>query len=231
VLDLTHAATVLLQAGPQAGLHAALQTGHTLADTLVTKTVTTEPGIFTKITTVASGLMTIALLVLAVALTPAAWSFRKTYRKVNHLLDRVYGDVQPLVRSASLVAEDAREVMTIVKGDVRQVQQTVAAANDRLVRAVRETERRIEDFNALLEVVQDEAEETFVRTASAVRGVRTGLGQVLDSRDREEEEYDDGYHTDGPGHARGAVGGPARADESAAAGRPRIRPHRADEPA
>jgi uncharacterized protein YoxC len=178
--DLTQVAALLLQAG------------HVLPDTLVTKQVTAEPGIFTKITSIASGLMTIALLVLAVGLVPAAWNFRKTYKKVNDLIDRVYGDIAPLVRSASMVAEDAREIVSIVKGDVRQVQQTVAAANNRLLKAVKQAEAQIDQFNALLEVVQSEAEDTFVRTASTVRGVRTGLERVLDP----EEDFEDGYDSD-----------------------------------
>jgi hypothetical protein len=43
----------------------------------------------------------------------------------------------------------------------------------RLHQAVALSERRLNEFNALLEVVQQEAEQMFVSTASAVRGVRT----------------------------------------------------------
>lgn len=208
---LTGAATLLIQVG------------RTLPDTLVTKQVMTEPGMFSKITSIASGLMTIALLVLAVGLVPAAWNFRKTYKKVNELLDKVYGDVAPLVRSASMVAEDAREIVGIVKGDVRQVQQTIAAANTRLLKAVREAEERLDQFNALIEVVQEEAESTFVDTAATVRGVRTGLGRVLES---DEEEFDDGddaaiRRRDG-GTARDALDTGSAPDPA----RPRRRPRR-----
>ncbi|HEY8309972.1 MAG TPA: hypothetical protein VIG47_05415, partial [Gemmatimonadaceae bacterium] len=141
---------------------------------------------------------------------PAAWNFRKTYKKVNDLLDRVYGDVAPLVRSASIVAEDTREIVAIVKGDVRQIQQTVAAANARLLKAVKEAEARLDEFNALIEVVQDEAESVFVNTASTVHGVRTGLAQVFDNT----EEFEDG--DDRIGYAPGTAGqnsatGPKRA--------------------
>jgi uncharacterized protein YoxC len=202
---LTEAATLLMQVG------------RTLPDTLVTKQVTTEPGTFSKITSIASGLMTIALLVLAVGLVPAAWNFRKTYKKVNDLLDRVYGDVAPLVRSASMVAEDAREIVSIVKGDVRQVQQTVAAANSRLLKAVREAEERLDQFNALIEVVQEEAESTFVDTAATVRGVRTGLSRVLEPD--EEELYDGDDAAIRSGDAPGALDAPG-------ATRPRRRPRR-----
>jgi hypothetical protein len=109
-----------------------------------------------------------------------------------------------------MVAEDAREIISIVKGDVRQVQQTVAGANARLLKAVREAEERLDQFNALIEVVQEEAETAFVDTASTVRGVRTGLTRVFEP---EEEFYD------GDNGAAGAAG----ASEAA---RPRRRPRR-----
>jgi uncharacterized protein YoxC len=201
--DMTHVTALLIQ------------TAHVLPDTLVTKQVPAAVGTFEKITSVASGLMTIALLVLAVGLVPAAWNFRKTYKKVNDLLDRVYGDVAPLVRSASIVTEDAREIVAIVKGDVRQVQQTVAAANARLLKAVKEAEARLDEFNALIEVVQDEAESAFVNTASTVHGVRTGLAQVFDNR----EEFEDGG--DRSGTTTGATGPNATS-------RPRRSPRRRD---
>jgi uncharacterized protein YoxC len=190
-----------------------IQAAHVLPDTLVTKQVPAVVGTFEKITSVASGLMTIALLVLAVGLVPAAWNFRKVYKKLNELIDRVYGDVAPLVRSASIVTEDAREIVAIVKGDVRQVQQTVAAANARLLKAVKEAEARLDEFNALIEVVQDEAESAFVNTASTMHGVRTGLAQVLDNT----EEFEDGG--DRGGTAAGAFG-------PRTTGRPRHTPRR-----
>ncbi len=66
-----------------------------------------------------AALATVALLVLAVGLVPAAWNFRKTYKKVNELIDRVYGDITPMVRSASVVTEDAREIVASFKGDAQ----------------------------------------------------------------------------------------------------------------
>lgn len=192
---MLHVTTLLLQAA-----------AHVLPDTLVTKQVPAAVGTFEKITSVASGLMTIALLVLAIGLVPAAWNFRKTYKKVNDLLDRVYGDVAPLVRSASIVTEDAREIVAIVKGDVRQVQQTVAAANARLLKAVKEAEARLDEFNALIEVVQEEAESAFVSTASAAYGVRTGLAQVFDNR----EDFEDGDDGNAGAHGPAGANTPAR---------------------
>lgn len=51
-----------------------LQQIATLPDTFITRQVTADPGMFQKVTSVAQGLMTVAVLVLTVALVPAAWS-------------------------------------------------------------------------------------------------------------------------------------------------------------
>ena len=143
-------------------------------DTVLMRQVGQDPGWFEKVSAVASGLMTIAILVLAVALVPAAWNFRKSYAKWNELLDRVYGDINPIMRHASSITDNVNYITTSLRADVQQVNQTLTTANQRVLEAVRVTERRLQEFNALLGVVQQEAEDTFVSTASVVRGVRTG---------------------------------------------------------
>ena len=157
-------------------------------DTVLMRQVGQDPGWFEKATAVASGLMTIALLVLTVALVPAAWNFRKSYAKISDLLDRVYGDVNPLMRHASAIADNVNYITTSVRTDVQQVNATIAAANQRLQQAVALTEERLNEFNALLAVVQQEAETMFVATASTVRGVRTGAAAL------HHEDFDDGAY-------------------------------------
>jgi uncharacterized protein YoxC len=153
-----------------------LQQAAVMPDTIVTKAA--DPGLFAKVAAVASSLMTIALLVLAVSLTPAAWNFRKSYKKWNELLDRVYGDINPIMRHASSIADNLDYITTSIRTDIQQVNATVAAANQRLQQAVSVTEERLTEFSALLEVVQHEAEQLFVSTASAARGVRAGAASL-----------------------------------------------------
>jgi uncharacterized protein YoxC len=157
-----------------------LQVGSTLPDTQVVRQVTADPGLFQKVTSVASGLMTISILVLTVALVPAAWNFRKSYAKINDLLERVYGDINPIMRHASSIADNVNYITTSLRADVQQVNQTLTTANQRVLQAVKVTERRLQEFNALLGVVQEEAEDAFVSTAATVRGVRTGAERYQD---------------------------------------------------
>ena len=151
-----------------------LQAAAALPDTIVTKQVATERSWFEKVTSVASGLMTISILVLTAALVPAAINFRNSYKKINDLMDRIYGDINPLMRHASSVADNLDYITTSIRVDVQQVNQTIATANQKLMEAVELTERRLNEFNALLGVVQQEAEDVFVSTAATIRGVRTG---------------------------------------------------------
>ena len=171
------------------GAHWLLQAAQALPDTIVTKQIQPEASTFEKITSYASGLASIALLVLAVALVPAAWNFRKSYAKVSDMLDRIYGDINPLMRHASTIADNVNYISTSVRVDIQQVSQTIAAANQKIVASVEAAEDRIKELNALLAVVQEEAEGVFISTASTLRGVRTGIHEAFEK----EEELDGRY--------------------------------------
>jgi len=177
------------------GSHWLLQVAGSLPDTIVTKQVTVEPGLFQKITTYASGIASIALMILTIALVPAAWNFRKSYAKISDMMDRIYGDINPIMRHASTIADNVNYITTAVRVDVQKLSQTVAAANQKLMSSVELAEDRIKDLNALLAVVQEEAESAFISTASTVRGVRTGIHEALDK----EESLDGRYIEDEPG--------------------------------
>ena len=194
-----------------------VQRASALPDTVFTKQIASVPSTFDRITGIASGLLTIAFFIFVAAAVPAAWNFRKSYRRVNKLLDRIYGDINPIMRHASTVADNISYITTSLRADVQQINATIAGANERLQQAVLITERRLGDFNALLRVVQEEAEQMFVSTASAVRGVRTSASALseaaggtkfatqdeddldqleLDSEIDTEEEPFDGYDSD-----------------------------------
>ena len=174
------------------GAELLLQAARTLPDTIYTKQIVAEPGFWNKVTSVASGVMTITVIILTVALVPAAWNFRKSYKKVSDMLDKVYGDINPLMRHASAVADNVDYISTAIRVDVQQVSQTVAAVNQRLQQAVAAAEDRINQLNALLDVVQEEAESAFVTTASTIRGVQTGINQAFDEEDWSDGDYDEG---------------------------------------
>lgn len=213
----------------------------TLPDTLVMKTVAAERGWFETMSGIASGVMSLTLLGLAIFLAPAAWSFWKTFRKMQALLDRVYADINPLTHHAANIADNLDYITTSIRNDVQKVNATIASANRRLHQAVTTTESRLNEFNALLHVVQQEAEQAFVSTAAAVRGVRTGAAtfsdahderyHAVDSSDEEGEDSDDNDESDGNDEERerddpAATATGHRGDRDDAADRPRGAPAR-----
>lgn len=171
-LTLPQILEALAQAVPPGGAAAAPRA---LPDTIVTIQLPVAQGLFGQARAVASGLVTLAVLVLTVALVPAAWNFRKSYQKVNSLLERVYGDVNPIMRHVSTITDNLNYITTAVRVDVQQLQATVASTSARLSESLAAAEHRLAEMNALLDVVQREAEEVFVTTASAMRGIRTGV--------------------------------------------------------
>jgi uncharacterized protein YoxC len=213
-----------------------LQQAATLPDTVVLKA--TERGWFETLTGIASGVLALTILGLAVVLGPAAWSFWRSFRKVRELLDKVYADVTPLTRHASNIADNLDYITTSIRSDVQQVNATIALANRRLQQAVQVTETRLNEFNALLHVVQQEAEQAFVSTASVVRGVRTGAAEfgrdaaddtvILEIEDQEgaydgdDGELDEGGSPDPGDREIGEGDEPFRS----APARPRLRPRR-----
>jgi uncharacterized protein YoxC len=167
------------------------QVARAFPDTLYTKQVVAEPGVWEKITSTASGVMTITVIVLSAALIPAAWNFRKSYKKISDMLDKIYGDINPLMRHASAIADNVDYITTSIRVDVQQVSQSVAAVNQRLQEAVSGAESRMRQLNALLDVVQEEAESAFVTTASTIRGVQTGINQAFDQEELFDGDYDE----------------------------------------
>ena len=199
----------------------------TLPDTVVMKTVATGRGWFETVTGIASGLMSLTLLVFTIFAAPAAWEFWKTFRKTREMLDRVYADINPLTRHASNIADNLDYITTSIRTDVQHVNAAIAALTRRLNQAGELTETRLNEFNALLQVVQQEAEQAFVSTAAAVRGVRTGAATFGGMDDDADElasggiEHGDDSESDEDSIGNERHGGPPRG--SGAAARPRLR--------
>jgi len=201
--------------------------GATHPDTVVTKLVAAPRGGFETVLGAASVVTAIALLILTVGAATATWWLWRSYRNVRALLDRVNADVAPFMRHASSIADNVNYVTTAIRSDVEQVNATIAAANRRLHQAVEVTEQRLGEFNALLQVVQQEAEQAFVSTAAAVRGVRTGAA-ALSGLDDElenggEEHGDDDESDEEPLDEQRSTRGSARGQPAA---RPRLRSRR-----
>jgi hypothetical protein len=153
----------------------------TLGDTVIMKQAPSDPGWFEQTTQVLDAVLTLTFIALAAAVIPAALNFRKSYKKISELLDRVYADVNPIAHHASRIAENVDYVSTAIRADVQRASALVGDAERRLQKAVARAEMRARELEALLEVAQGEAEETLVTAAAAVRGVRASVASLGDA--------------------------------------------------
>ena len=135
------------------------------------------------LTSIASVVIALALIALSVALIPAAWNSRKIYKRINEVLEGTNDRTRPIFKHAEAAADNVNYITSAIRQDVEQFKQTLDTAQLRLNRASEQMQERIDHFNALLRVVQEEAEDLFIDTASTVRGVRAGARALNDDLD------------------------------------------------
>ena len=94
--------------------------------------------------------------------------------QLKRLLGSIQRNVQPVTDRARVAAENVEYITALVRQDVQKVRASVSGLSERLGEASERMEERVEEFNALMDVVQDEAESVLLDTAAIVRGVRAG---------------------------------------------------------
>jgi len=150
----------------------------TLPDTIIARTIP-DRGVLEW----TSGLLEILVLLLAVgalaSLILLLTAMRDGVKKLNGTLQGLTDETRPMLSSARAIVEDARDMVATVKRDVGTVSGAAAAMGDTIREAADVTAQRIDEVNAVLDVVQEELEETAITAMSAVRGVRLGAREML----------------------------------------------------
>jgi len=88
---------------------------------------------------------------------------------------RMHAFVRALEQMAGPAIDDVRQLIGAIKGEADALVGTSRDIRERIVRAADAAERRLSDLDALVEVVQEEMEETVVDAAATIRNVRRGV--------------------------------------------------------
>jgi hypothetical protein len=156
---------------------------------------------------VAQIVLAIALLAVGLGLLFAALKVKALMKKLEEQGQKLRVDLAPAIRNVTTVTENASAVSKSVRGDVDRLSASVTAATEKLKEAAQVAEERVGEFNALIGVVQEEAEQLFIGGAAAIRGVQAGretfrrfrsgereyLGEVTVEEDEEDLDDDDRY--------------------------------------
>jgi len=127
-------------------------------------------------------------LVAAFAVVVLLLQLRRLGIQIERMGRELNGKVDPVVEKSRTVAANLEFISASVRTDVEQVTGSVRKLSERLEQASNHMEARIDEFNALMEVVQGEAETTFLDTASTVRGVKAGARRLSGRSDPEHPE-------------------------------------------
>jgi len=122
-------------------------------------------------------IIVVAVAVVALALVAAATLLR-VGGAVREMRIGVRQNLGPVSDRARSISDNVEFITQALRTDVERLNTSVKALTDRLQLASERMEERIEEFNALMEVVQNEAEDIFLDTASTVRGVRAGARSI-----------------------------------------------------
>ena len=129
------------------------------------------------------GLLEILVLLLAVgalaSLILLLTAMRDGVKQLNGTLERLTNATQPMLSNARAIVEDARDMVATVKRDVSTISGAAAAMGETIRDAADTTAQRIDEVNAVLDVVQEELEEAAITAITAVRGVRLGARELL----------------------------------------------------
>lgn len=149
-----------------------------LPDTIIARTIP-DRGILEW----TNGLLQMLVLVLAVgallSLILLLKAMRDGVHKLNATLDRVTGDTRPMLEDARAIVGDARQMVATIRRDAEHVSGAAAAMGDTLLDAADATAQRVDEVNAVLDVVQEELEATAITAVTAIRGVRRGAEAMV----------------------------------------------------
>ena len=101
--------------------------------------------------------------------------FRKTAAKLDAVLDHIERSIEPVTKHATQHRGQRRLHLDVdSRGCAGDPEDAARRRTRGFATSIESSERRLHELGAVLRVVQEEAEQAFVSTASTIRGVRAG---------------------------------------------------------
>ena len=123
------------------------------------------------VTAIAAAIIAVIALGLVVYAVPLLRQASRTSAALERFLER---DSRPLLENARLVVSEASQIASKLRTEIDGVIETSQDIRGRVKNAVDATEDRLLDLEALLDVLQEEMEDTVLDVAAAVRTTRRG---------------------------------------------------------
>lgn len=130
--------------------------------------------------TIALSLMLIALCAIGVAVV-SAFSLREIRQISISLaieLESIRRELAESLGSLKRLSDQGQDVIELTKTELTEIIHVTRGLRHDIERGVKRTKRRLADFEAVVEVVQEEVEETALDFGATLRSARTGRGMI-----------------------------------------------------
>lgn len=148
---------------------------------------------------IAISVLLIAICVVGITIA-AAVVFREAQqasRGLTNELAELRRELSPTLAALNKFGDAGSEVVDLARQEVRELVATSQEVRTDVRRGLRRARRRLADVDALVEVMQEEVEETAIDAATAMRTLRTSAGVIghvrrfLAPRPADDEEFEE----------------------------------------
>jgi len=126
------------------------------------------------VTAVSTAIIAVVVLVVGGGLLFLLREIRGLTRVIERVADTLERDAQPVLKAVRNVVEDATGVVDTIKSEAEGFTDTVRDVREGVNGLVVRVEERLQDLDALIDVLQYEVEETALDVAAAMRTTRRG---------------------------------------------------------
>jgi len=126
------------------------------------------------VTAISTAVIAIMVLAASVGFLVLMREVRLLTRGIQRVADSLEGHAQPVLDSVKKVVDDATEVVAAVKSEADGFVDSVRDVRTGVNALVGRVEERLQDLDALIDVLQYEVEETALDIAAAMRTTRRG---------------------------------------------------------
>lgn len=131
-------------------------------------------GWLATVTALSAAIIALVLLTTAVAQIFLLRRLAQLTPAVERLLETLDRDARPALQSARTAADEATRIAVAIRGEVDGLVSTSKDVRQRVQRAARAAEDRLLELEDILDILQDEVEETVLSVAGTLRATRRG---------------------------------------------------------
>ena len=122
--------------------------------------------------------MAISLVLIALSYLGIAAAVALALKSLSREVAALRRELSPTLQSVNRLTTESADVVALAREEVRQIVGTTRRLRQDVEQSARRARERLADFEAVVDVVQEEVEETALDFGAALRTVRTGTGMI-----------------------------------------------------